>query len=135
MLRRRWLIAAALLAHVEGIEVCASAWLEEEHFTECATTKSGGAYEILGLPEGNYRVKFTSGESGLKLVTQYWHDASTPSAATLVQIHERQAVTGIDAELQRAGSALGATGPHGHHRHHGHHHHGHHHGHGHHDEH
>lgn len=97
---------------VEGIEVCANAEIEEEeNFTQCEQSKADGSYEVTGLPEGKYRVQFSSGESGLKLVTQYWRNAATPGAATLIQIGEGQQVTGVDAELRPAAGSIGRPQP------------------------
>jgi hypothetical protein len=130
-LRRRWLPVAALLvalvlpaaagaesefanpssiegavtksggAKLKGVEVCAFDVGEDEEFTECAETKSSGAYEINGLEEGSYRVEFKSGSSGMSLATQWWKHASSIGAATTVHVSEDD-VTGIDAEMQVA---------------------------------
>ncbi|HET7443510.1 MAG TPA: hypothetical protein VFJ57_02495 [Solirubrobacterales bacterium] len=98
--------------HVEGIEVCANAEIEEEeNFTQCQQSKADGSYEVTGLPEGKYRVSFSSGESGLKLVTQYWRNVTTPGPATLIQIGEGQQVTNINAELQPAAGSIGRPQP------------------------
>src|SRR5690242_8491087 len=68
--------------HVEEIEVCANAEIEEEeNFTQCQPSKADGSYEVTGLPEGKYRVEFSSGDSGLKLVTQYWRNTTSRGAA------------------------------------------------------
>jgi hypothetical protein len=98
---------------VEGVEICAFDVAEDEEFTECAESKSNGAYEILGLDEGPYRVQFKPGESGLALVPQYYRNAATPQAATIVRVNEGKATTGIDAELQPAAGAAApeGTGP------------------------
>ena len=98
--------------HVEGIEVCANAEIEEEeNFTQCQQSKADGSYEVTGLPEGKYRVSFSSGESGLKLVTQYWRNVTTPGPATLIPIGEGQQVTNINAELQPAAGSIGRPQP------------------------
>lgn len=94
---------------IEGIEVCAFDVAEDEEFTECAFTRSNGAYEILGLDEGPYRVTFARGESGLNLVTQYWKGATTPGKATIIRVEEAKADTGIDAAMTVA--AAGAAEP------------------------
>lgn len=141
VLCRHWLVAAALVAalalpasagaefaqpgaiegvvsvapggtHVEGIEVCANAEIGgEENFTQCEQSKADGSYEVIGLPEGNYRVQFSSGESGLKLVTQYWRNAPTPGAATLIRINEGQEVANVNAELQPAAGSIARPQP------------------------
>ena len=90
---------------LKGVEVCTFDVAEDEEFTECAYTKSNGAYEILGLDEGPYRVTFMSGESGLNLATQYWKGAAAPGKATIVRVEEGKADTGIDAAMTVAGGA------------------------------
>ena len=89
-------------AAVQGVEICAFDVAEDEEFTECAESKSDGSYEILGLDEGPYRVQFEPGESGLKLASQYYRGAATQQAATIVQVREGKASTGINAEMQPA---------------------------------
>lgn len=91
---------------VKGVEICAFDVAEDEEFTECTESKSNGAYEILGLDEGPYRVQFKSGESGLNLTSQYYRGAATPGAATIVQVTEGNANTGIDAEMQHTGGVV-----------------------------
>ncbi len=85
---------------IEGVEICASASVEGEWFTQCAESKSNGSYEVIGLPEAIYRVQFSSGESGKSLVTQYYRNTTNPAAAKLLRVNEGQFVTGINAELQ-----------------------------------
>lgn len=87
---------------IEGVEACAFDVGEDEEFTECAITRSNGAYEILGLDEGPYRVTFARGESSLNLVTQYWKGATTPGKATIIRVEEGKAATGIDAAMKVA---------------------------------
>ncbi|MBS0550499.1 MAG: carboxypeptidase regulatory-like domain-containing protein [Proteobacteria bacterium] len=95
---------------VKGAEVCAFDVAEEEEFTECAVTKSSGAYEIIGLDEGPYRVTFESGESGLNLATQYWMLATSPAKATILHVEERKTITGIDAAMVTAPNAAVSGG-------------------------
>lgn len=85
---------------LKGAEACAFDVAEDEEFTECAETKSDGSYEILGLDEGPYRVEFKSGSSGLNLATQWWKNAASTGAATIVHVVESEANTGIDATLK-----------------------------------
>lgn len=85
---------------VEGVEICASASVEGEWFTQCEESKGNGTYEVIGLPEAIYRVHFGAGEGGKNLIPQYWRNTTNPEAAKLIQIDEGQTVEGIDAELQ-----------------------------------
>ena len=89
-------------ARLEGVEVCAFDVAEDEEFTECAASKSNGAYEINGLDEGPYRVEFKSGESGVNLATQYWKGAATAAKATILRVEESHTITGINAEMKVA---------------------------------
>jgi len=96
-------------APIEGAEVCASASVEGEWFTQCANTKANGTYEVTGLPEAIYRVRFSKGESGKNLVAEYWRNTTNPNAAKLISISERQTVENINAELQP--KAVGGSKP------------------------
>ena len=94
-------------ARLEGVEVCAFDVAEDEEFTECAETKSNGAYEIEGLDEGPYRVEFKSGSSRLNLATQFWKNASSASSATIIHVEESKTNSGIDAEMKVAAVTTG----------------------------
>jgi len=94
---------------VEGVEVCASASVEGEWFTQCEESKGNGHYEVIGLPEALYRVQFKSGEGGKDLATQYYRNTTNPNAAKLIQIDERETVTNIDAEMQPKASIFSAS--------------------------
>lgn len=107
---------------IEGVEICATGYVEEENVNQCAISHAHGSYEVIGLPEGKYRVRFSSGESGRKLVPEYYRNAATFAAAKVLQVNERQDITGINAELQPAASGVGAVRHPGHHKHHKHHH-------------
>lgn len=94
---------------VEGVEVCASASVQGEWFTQCEETKGNGDYEVIGLPEAIYRVQFSSGEGGKNLATQYYRNTTNPNDAKLIQIDERETVTNIDAEMQPKAAIFSAS--------------------------
>ncbi len=64
------------------------------------STGSGGGYRLAGLPPGRYAVRFSSGCGLVGYQTQWWRDAASAGAATLVTVPTGGAVTGIDAQLQ-----------------------------------
>ncbi|MFE6963775.1 carboxypeptidase regulatory-like domain-containing protein [Agromyces sp. NPDC057679] len=70
-----------------------------------AETTADGSYRIWGLQNGvPYTVRF--GDVWRDLGMEWWNDASTPGAATAVT-PGREAVTGIDAELERGAGLSG----------------------------
>jgi hypothetical protein len=63
------------------------------------TTKTGG-YSLVGLQPGTYKVKFSVGCGDSGFATQWWHGASSASAATAITVGGGATVTGIDATLK-----------------------------------
>lgn len=75
-------------------------------------TDASGRYQIVGLPTGGYNVQFSPvppGESPMPPVGNYapefYDDAATQEAATLVLVTQGQTTAGIDAALA-AGAAI-----------------------------
>ena len=62
------------------------------------TTKTGG-YSLGGVQPGTYKVKFSVGCGDSGFATQWWHDASSASAATVITVGSGAIVIGIDAAL------------------------------------
>jgi len=60
-----------------------------------------GSYTLLQLPPGRYKVKFSSGCGATGYVTQWWQDAPTRRAATVVTVSAGQTVSGISATLAK----------------------------------
>jgi Carboxypeptidase regulatory-like domain len=94
---------------VEGAEICAIDSAEDEEVTQCAESQSGGSYQIAGIPEGAYVVRFERGESGENVASQYYDNATTLATAKVFDLGEDQLVTGIDAELKPAGKIVGSV--------------------------
>jgi protocatechuate 3,4-dioxygenase beta subunit len=70
-----------------------------------STTDADGRYTIVGLSDGDYRVEFWPYES--TLVGEYYNNAASYSAATLVAVTAGDTATGIDAVLEQGGSISG----------------------------
>lgn len=88
---------------VEGLAVCAIANGEEEA-RACGETGSGGAYTIMGLPTGSYRVWFTGAVCGLfeceqGYFEQLYNNQQTLAAARLVGVTAPDTTGGIDASM------------------------------------
>lgn len=83
---------------VSGADVCLYESTSEVQLM-CEKTNSKGEYEILGEPEGFYKVRFVA--SGF--ATQWYVDDSTWSSARLVEVESSGVTPGIDAEMSEEG--------------------------------
>jgi Carboxypeptidase regulatory-like domain len=66
-----------------------------------AVTGSGGNYSIIDLPAGSYRVRFSSGCGATGYKTQWWKDASSAKAATVVTVTSGAVTANIGAALAK----------------------------------
>lgn len=91
-----------------NIEVCAfSGSLETE---ACATTNASGAYEIAGLAEGSYDVRFTEGfEEDRNYAPQYYRDKPSLKEAEAVSVSTGATEARIDAALVEGGRITGTV--------------------------
>ncbi len=92
---------------LEGIWI--NAWSETHStwLTSSAGTDSSGNYVLTGVPDGQHRVEFID-HSG-DYVDEIYNDKHRRSSADLVQVTGTQAVTGIDAVLEIAGTISGTV--------------------------
>lgn len=78
------------------------------------TSNQAGNYTISGLTPGQYRIAFQSAESD-NFGTGWWHDATSLSTATVVEVGAGQAILGIDGALDVgatiSGTVMGGAGP------------------------
>ena len=82
---------------VEGVEVCAGPYGEEEEGTHaCAFTETDGTYFIGGLDPGGYRVTFWGGS---RYVVQYFNGKNEFSEAVPVEVLSATNTPGVDAAL------------------------------------
>ena len=65
-----------------------------------AVTRSG-KYSAMGLQPGQYRVEFSSGCGATGFTTQWWKDASSRAAATVITVPAGTVTSGIDATLSK----------------------------------
>lgn len=63
------------------------------------TTKTGG-YSLLDLQPGKYKVKFSTGCGDSGFTTQWWKNADSAAAATVITVGAGAVVTGIDGALK-----------------------------------
>jgi hypothetical protein len=91
---------------IPGVEVLA--YGAGEAVAASATTISSGAYTLVGLPAGSYRLEFRP-EPGVDYLTGYYKQQSSLATATAVALTTRQSVTGIDATLAPGGSIEGTV--------------------------
>ncbi len=88
---------AGTLEAIKGAEVCAYESAFETR-VECETTGVGGEYEIAGLAEGSYKVRFKA--SGY--ATQWYSEMTSWNFAESIDV-KSSVVTGIDARMQEEG--------------------------------
>jgi uncharacterized protein YegP (UPF0339 family) len=60
-----------------------------------------GKYSIMDLQPGQYRVEFSSGCGATGFATQWWKDASSRAAATVITVPVNAVASGIDATLSK----------------------------------
>jgi hypothetical protein len=66
-----------------------------------AVSGASGAYTLLGLAPGNYRIEFSSGCGASGYRAQWWKDKKSAASATTVTVTAATSTTGIDATMQR----------------------------------
>lgn len=83
-----------------------------------AQTDASGAYTVVGLPAGSYRVTFSACVADMNYVSEWWDDKPSPSGADPVTLTDGASASGIDAALVpgatisgRVTSAAGAPLP------------------------
>jgi hypothetical protein len=87
---------------------CVDAYQQEGVSLGQAVTSSLGEYELGGLAQGTYRIRFSSCDgSGTPL---WYRDSLTFAGADPVQVQLEQVVTGIDASLQGPAILVEQTG-------------------------
>jgi carboxypeptidase family protein len=105
-------------APVGGIEVCASQTGGEGFGFGCERTNPAGQYELAGLPEGSYRVSFSTtykynevSESyeleGPNYVTQFYSGQAHSNTATPVSVVAGLTTGNVNAGLQRGATITG----------------------------
>jgi len=93
-------------APLEGVEVCAFP-LSGPGFGGCDFSAANGGYAIEGVDPGSYRVSFES--SAPTYLDQYYDHASGWFDADSVSVSEGATTSGIDADLEEAGSISGTV--------------------------
>ncbi|HEV2791669.1 MAG TPA: hypothetical protein VGV69_10260 [Solirubrobacterales bacterium] len=90
--------AAANGAPVEWVEICAWGAINES-FGGCGLSNEAGSYAVRGVPTGDYKVEFWTGESGTNLFDQYWDHKAAWSEADVLGLVAGETVSGINADL------------------------------------
>ncbi len=67
---------------------------------EIAITSHGGRYHLVGLPPGQYKIKFSTGCGDSGFATQWWKNAGSEKSATVITVRYA-AIAGINATLRR----------------------------------
>lgn len=72
------------------------------------TTDTDGGYLITGLRSGGYTLHFVA-PVGAGIISEWWDDVATRTAATTINLGDAQASVGYDAELASGGGTLSGT--------------------------
>jgi hypothetical protein len=95
---------------VQGARACVYPILGNTNGGYCighsATTLADGSYTIHGVPSGEYKVSFSTSQSG-NYLPQFYPEQPTRSAGGAVTVTAPGAVAGIDATLQSGGVISG----------------------------
>lgn len=100
------------------IQVCAFAVAGDgEEEERCDVTDDEGAYEIEGLADGGYRVRFSPGAGfnpepdpiDYAYATRYYDDEGSEGEADTVEVTAPAATTGIDAAMEEGGRIEGTV--------------------------
>ena len=89
---------------IPDVEVLAE--LADDGFTSSGYTDRTGAYAIVGLPEGDYRI-MTSGVEHLGYLSGFYRDTQRREEADLVPVGPAEDVTSIDFTLQTGATITG----------------------------
>ncbi len=83
---------------IENAEACAYESASEKQ-VKCASTKANGEYEILGLADSSYKVRFIA----TGYATQWYQDQASWSSAGTVNVTGNATTPAIDAALKEEG--------------------------------
>jgi len=95
-------VSGASAGPLSGICVTAYPLASTGSLPIVAATGSSG-YTLADLVPGQYTVRFSTGCGALGYATQWWKDAASHSAATVVTVGPSQEVSGISATLSKSG--------------------------------
>ena len=93
-------------APVAGIRVCTT-----NYNARCAVTDAGGEYELRGLPNGSYKLRFSPDFSGPmgEYLPQLYAGKKTNAEADLVAVAAGSATAGVDVAMVAAGKITGTV--------------------------
>jgi hypothetical protein len=83
---------------IENAEACAYE-LASETQLKCSKTVANGEYEILGLTDSSYKIRFTA----IDYTTQWYQDQTSWSSAGTVEVTGNATTPAINAELEESG--------------------------------
>lgn len=72
-----------------------------------ASTDADGAYEVVGIPPGQYTLQFTPPFEATTMVGEYWNNSPTLAGATAITTTAGQVLTGYDTQLELPGYISG----------------------------
>jgi hypothetical protein len=92
-------VATAGKRRLEG--VCVIAWPLTKGSPPVVAISGPTGYALIDLLPARYKVEFSAGCGATGYRTQWWHNASSRHAATVINVSAAHVVNGIDATLTR----------------------------------
>jgi hypothetical protein len=99
-------------AGAEGVQVCAvTVSSGPVGLSTCATSGAGGHYRVVGLPTGEYKVRFEPayGSPNPDYLTQYYPDAPSVAEGQPLSLVAGQTRSGVDAAMRLGGTISGTV--------------------------
>jgi hypothetical protein len=93
----------------EHVQVCAATASSNPINNGCTTTDSAGHYRLVGIPTGEYKLRFEPEylHGNRDYLTHYYPDAPNLAEGTTLQLTDGHTVTGIDTAMHLGGTVSG----------------------------
>ncbi|MDR7188904.1 MULTISPECIES: carboxypeptidase-like regulatory domain-containing protein [Microbacterium] len=77
------------------------------NYASGVSTSSDGSFTLTGLTPGDYRVQFMTDNASVNVVGEWWNDARTEAAATVLSLAPGEVATDVSARLAVGASITG----------------------------
>ncbi|MBB4666161.1 protocatechuate 3,4-dioxygenase beta subunit [Microbacterium marinum] len=98
---------AAISGSVDVYKVVTEDDWSYNNWVDIVSTDNTGAYKVVGLPAGDYKLQFSSDEDGY--ATEWWDDEALERNADIITLASGATRTGVTARLSAAASISGTV--------------------------